>query len=205
MPRDSSETRRRIIAAADDLFYGEGIRSVGVDAIAERSGVTKKTLYYHFPSKDQLIAAYLEARDLPTLERYRHWFGETEGPLAAQVAGMFHRLAAWAQNPRWKGCGFARAAAELAGTPGHPALAVAGRHKKALEAWLAGLLAAEGLSRPDLLARQLMVLLDGAITAVLIHRDPGYAEAAGEAALRLIETAAARAAAPAGLSPPAAG
>ena len=69
--RDSAETRRRLIAAADHLFYGQGIRAVGVDAVAEAAGVTKRTLYYHFASKDDLIAAYLEERDLPTLGRYQ--------------------------------------------------------------------------------------------------------------------------------------
>ena len=67
MARDSTVTRAQIIQAADDLFYGAGIRSASVDAIAEKAGVTKRTLYYHFRSKDDLIAAYLAARDEPTL------------------------------------------------------------------------------------------------------------------------------------------
>ena len=70
MARDSTATRARIVDAAVGLFYGEGVRSVSVDAVAEKAGVTKRTLYYHFKSKDDLVAAYLEARDQPTLALY---------------------------------------------------------------------------------------------------------------------------------------
>ena len=70
------KTRDRIVAAADALFYTRGIREVSVDNVAEQAGVTKKTLYYHFRSKDDLIAAYLEARHEPALARYREWAGE---------------------------------------------------------------------------------------------------------------------------------
>lgn len=186
MGRDASETRKRIIEAADELFYGEGIQSVGVDAIAERAGVTKRTLYYHFRSKDELIAAYLEARDRPALERFRRWLDQSDGPLARQIAGMFARLGNRAREPEWKGCGFARAAAELAGLPGHPALRFAARHKKHFEAWMTDRLRQERVPDAAPLARQLMVLLDGAMTQMLIHRDPAYAQAAGRAAVTLL-------------------
>ena len=69
MARDVRATREQIIQAADALFYGEGIRSASMDAIAARASVTKRTIYYHFPSKDDLIAAYLTARDEPTFAR----------------------------------------------------------------------------------------------------------------------------------------
>jgi AcrR family transcriptional regulator len=183
----SMNTRNRILEAADELFYREGIRSVSVNTIAEKAGVTKRTLYYHFRSKDDLIAAYLEARDEPTLGRYRRWFEEFDGTVAERIAGMFGRLAVWAKSPRWKGCGFARAAAELAGAPGHPAIAVASRHKKCFEQLFVELLRSEGVSQSALVARQLMVLLDGAITEILIHHDYSYAEVAGDAAMTLIE------------------
>jgi AcrR family transcriptional regulator len=63
MPRSAIPTRERIVSAATKLFYGEGIRRVSVDAVAAKAGVTKRTLYYHFKSKDELVAAYLAARD----------------------------------------------------------------------------------------------------------------------------------------------
>jgi len=116
MVRDARATRERIVQAADALFYGEGIRSTSLDAIAAKAGVTKRTLYYHFPSKDDLIAAYLAARDEPTFARQAAWLDETKGNLPEQVIGLFENLARVMTTPRWKGCGFIRAAAELAGT-----------------------------------------------------------------------------------------
>jgi AcrR family transcriptional regulator len=186
MARDSTVTRAQIIQAADDLFYGAGIRSASVDAIAEKAGVTKRTLYYHFRSKDDLIAAYLAARDEPTLIRYAQWLEATQGTLPEQIAGVFGKLMRAARNPKWKGCGFLRAAAELANSPGHPALKVGSAHKKKFESWLAGRITAEGLDNATLRARQIMILLEGAVAQILIHRDPIYAQAAGQAAAMLL-------------------
>jgi len=175
-----------IIQAADDLFYGEGIRSASMDAIAERAGVTKRTLYYHFRSKDDLIAAYLRSRDEPTLNRYETWLDATRGTLAEQVIGVFQRLARVANVPKWKGCGFQRAAAELAGSPGHPALKIGSAHKKKFELWLANRITAEGLDNTALRARQVMIVLEGAVAQMLIHRDPAYVQAAGQIAAGLL-------------------
>jgi AcrR family transcriptional regulator len=186
MAQGARTTREQIIQAADILFYGEGIRSTSMDAIAARAGVTKRTIYYHFPSKDELIAAYLAARDEPTFSRQAGWLDETKGDLPEQVLGLFENLARAMNTPRWKGCGFIRAAAELAGTPGHPALKIGSAHKKRLEAWLEGRIAAKGLRDPALRARQVMILLDGAAAQALIHRDPAYALAAGQAAAALV-------------------
>lgn len=178
-------TRSRIVAAADALFYADGLRSVSVDAIAERAGVTKRTLYYHFRSKDDLVAAYLAARDRPTVERYRKWLGRT-GRLPDRIMAMFTELAAYADRPKWRGCGFTRAAVELAGQPGHPAVLMAADHKTRFETWLAEELRGGGVADPGLVARQLMILLDGAIAQMLIHRDVSYALAAGKAAVAIV-------------------
>ena len=115
-------TRERIIQAAGKLFYGEGIRAVSLDAVAEKAGVTKRTLYYHFRSKDDLIAAYLETRDQPNLALFKRWFSETGGNVAEKVEGIFRNLARSARHPRWKGCGFLRTSVELVNLPGHPAM-----------------------------------------------------------------------------------
>jgi AcrR family transcriptional regulator len=183
-------TREQIIEAADSLFYGEGIRSASMDAIAAKAGLTKRTLYYHFRSKDDLIAAYLAARDGPTLARYAGWLDATDGSLAQQIAGFFRKLARVAKDASWKGCGFLRAAAELASTPGHPALKIGSAHKKKFEVWLEGCIAAEGLDDAALRARQVVILLDGAVAQMLIHRDPAYALAAGQVAAALVTKAA---------------
>src|SRR5258708_30559152 len=91
-----------------------------MDAIGAKASVTKRTIYYHFSSKDDLIAAYLTARDEPTFARQAAWLDETKGDLPEQVLGLFENLARAMNTPRWKGCGFIRAAAELAGPSGHP-------------------------------------------------------------------------------------
>jgi AcrR family transcriptional regulator len=188
MPPNADQTRERIIAAAARLFYNEGIRAASVDAVAERAGVTKKTLYYHFRSKDELIAAYLESRDQPTLELYARWFEATKGSTEDKLRGLFAEFARSADTPRWKGCGFLRTTAELANTPGHPAIKAGAAHKKRFEAWLADALAGEGVDEAAAIARKIVVLLDGAATVMLIHRDPAYVEAAGDLAASLVKS-----------------
>ena len=177
----------RILNAANRLFYAEGIRAVSVDAVAEKAGLTKKTLYYHFRSKDDLIAAYLASRDQPNLALYRTWYDEADGGTADKIEAMFLSLAQAARHPKWKGCGFLRTAAELANMPGHPAMKVGAAHKKAFEAWLSDTLREAGFARHDPLARQIVLLMDGAFSTVLVHRDPEYIEAAGAAARALLE------------------
>src|SRR5262249_45439102 len=99
MGKTSVPTRDRILEAATKLFYGEGIRAVSVDAVAAKAGVTKRTFYYHFRSKDDLVAAYLEIRDQPNLAMFQRWFAGTDGDLADKVAGIFHELARFVTNP----------------------------------------------------------------------------------------------------------
>jgi AcrR family transcriptional regulator len=182
----TTSTRARIIQAASDLFYAEGIRAVSVDAVAERAGVTKKTLYYHFRSKDELVEAYLVARDSPNLAAFARWFDRAEGALPERVAAVFLAIGRQARNKNWKGCGFLRTAAELANMPGHPAIKVGAAHKKRVEDWFAACLAEAGLSDAVVLGRQLRLLMDGLFSALLFHRDPAYAEAAADAARRLV-------------------
>ena len=189
MPASSVTTRERIVSAAARLFYDKGIRNVGVDAVAAKAGITKRTLYYHFTSKDDLIAAYLAARDQPNLALFRRWFDETQGDIAAKIEAIFRNLAVAARHPRWKGCGFLRTAAELADLPGHPALKIGAAHKKRFEDWLRLELEREALADAGLLARQVVLLLDGSFAVVLLHRDPDYMEAAGKAAATLVTTA----------------
>lgn len=186
MTRDASVTRRRLIAAADALFYGQGIRAVGVDAIAEAAGVTKRTLYNHFASKDELIAAYLEERDLPTLGSYQAVVLNAAEPAARWIQRIFERLERNAAAASWRGCSFLRAASEFANLPGHPARVIAARHKKRFEGWLADMLVADGFAEAPILARQLMILFDGAVAQILVHREPAYARSAAEAAAALL-------------------
>ena len=188
---ESLSTRERIVSAANRLFYREGIRAVSVDAVAEEAGITKRSLYYHFKSKDDLVAAYLEYRDQPNLAAYMRWFSDTEGSTADKMAGIFDRLAKSAAHPKWKGCGFLRTSAELANLPGHPAITLGAAHKKRIEAWIASCLEADGILEAETTARQIRLLLDGCFAVVMLHRDPSYMQTAALAA-RVLRSSAPR-------------
>jgi len=186
-------TRERIVAAANRLFYREGIRAVSVDAVAEEAGLTKRSLYYHFRSKDDLIAAYLDYRDQPNLDAYKRWYGEAEGDVGDKIAAIFDKLATAAAHPKWKGCGFLRTSAELASLPGHPAIVVGAAHKKKIERWIGTCLADAGIDGAELLASQIILLLDGCFAVVMLHREPAYLHSAALAARSLISSAARKA------------
>ncbi len=192
MPDTPALTRDRLIDAAARLFYDEGIRAVSMDAVAEKAGVTKRTLYYHFRSKDDLVAAYLKGRDQPNLAPFQRWFAQAEGDIADKIAGIFHNLARSARHPRWKGCGFLRTSVELVTLPGHPAMVAARAHKTRVENWLGSELETAGLTDSARVARQIILLLDGAFAVVLLHRDPAYMETAADAAIVLIRSALAK-------------
>jgi AcrR family transcriptional regulator len=189
MTSSPTTTRERIISAASSLFYNEGIRAVSVDAVAEKAGLTKRTLYYHFRSKDDLVAAYRAARDQPNLALFKRWFTEAAGGLPAKVQAIFNHLARNAGHPKWKGCGFLRTSAELANLPGHPAIKIGAAHKKKFEAWLRATFEEAGIAGASPLARQILLLLDGSFAVVQLHRDPSYMQSAGEAAFSLIAAA----------------
>lgn len=191
MTRPAETARDRILTAANKLFYAEGIRAVSLDTIAEKAGITKKTVYYHFKSKDDLIEAYLASRDQPNLTQFRKWYSDAEGGLPEKVEAIFRQVARAARHPKWKGCGFLRTAGELANMPGHPAMKVGAAHKKKFEAWMAAEFEEAGLANATALARHVVLLLDGAFSTILVHRDAAYAEAAGEAARTLVAAAAA--------------
>ncbi|TGV74032.1 TetR family transcriptional regulator, partial [Mesorhizobium sp. M2D.F.Ca.ET.145.01.1.1] len=94
---------------------------------------------------------------------------------------IFTNLARATRHPKWKGCGFLRTAAELASMPGHPAVEVGARHKSNFETWLATELSGDDIEGPQALAREIVLLIDGCFSIMLIHRNPDYVEAAGRA------------------------
>src|SRR5262252_2663206 len=115
------DMKERILETADKLFYLQGIRAVGVDTIAAEAGISKRTLYNHFPSKDALILAYLERRlrELTSADA-----GLAELPPAEQILRVFERLERTIGRHGFRGCPFVNAVAEI-GEPGHNANAVA--------------------------------------------------------------------------------
>lgn len=186
MARPAKNTRERILAAAYGLLYREGFARVSVDAIAAAAGLTKRTLYYHFESKDALVAAVLEAQHGRALERIQSWASGAPDDPDELVEALFGKLAAWAGEAQWAGSGFTRIAMELADLPGHPARVAARQHKAAVEAWLATRLGAMNVGAPRETARGLMLLVEGCLSLILIHGDTSYAGAAAGAAKRLL-------------------
>jgi len=187
MPRSSDQTRRRILDGAYRLFRRQGYSRVSMDEIAAAAQVTKRTLYYHFESKDQLLARVLEDQHLLAVAAFRTFGDRLSGSPRAIIDGLFRELAVWADRPRWAGSGFTRLVIELADLPGHPARLIARRHKAMLEALLAELLARSGLERAAEVAREIWLLSEGAISLMLVHGDRSYAAAAAGAAIALID------------------
>lgn len=177
-----SETRDRILKMAYQLFYERGFTRISMDAVAARAGITKRTLYNHFESKDALFGEMLKRQSGLAVERVRTWASAREGSAAELIDGIFAGLTAWSAKKRWEGSGFTRLALELADLPGHPARTAARRHKAAIEQVLTEELHRRGRKRAEQTARTIVLLTEGATILTLIHGDRAYIGAAAEAA-----------------------
>jgi len=181
--RSKPRTRQRILDAAFGLFWRQGFLRVSMDDIAARAGITKRALYQHFPSKDDLMATTLAHSSKLAIERLRAF--PRSGKPEAFIDAFFADLSEWAAKPKWSGGGFTRVVVELADLRGHPARAIARNHKAAVEHWLADGLAGDTSSRREH-AREVMLLTEGAMALMLIHGDRSYAQTAARAAKRLM-------------------
>jgi AcrR family transcriptional regulator len=177
-------TRLRILDAAFGLFWRQGFLRVSMDDIAARAGITKRALYQHFRSKDDLMAETLAHSSKLAMERLRRF--PRAGTPEKFVDAFFAELAAWASKPRWSGGGFTRAVVELADLRGHPARAIARSHKTAVEQWIADGLKVGHVSSSRERAREIMLLTEGSMALMLIHGDRSYARTAANAAKRLL-------------------
>jgi AcrR family transcriptional regulator len=153
--------RQRILDTASGMFYRDGVRAVGIDAIIARSGVAKMSLYRNFPSKDALVAAWLEDRNAFFWRRWDHSEASRAGDPRGQLEAILDMVAATVSRPRWRGCPFLNTGTEFP-APAHPAHAVILAHKRAVRTRLRTLAAAAAARDPDLLAQQLQLLIDGA-------------------------------------------
>jgi AcrR family transcriptional regulator len=179
---EKPDMKQRILETADRLFYLHGIRAIGVDTVAAEIGISKRTLYNHFPSKDDLIRAYLGRRSvtMPPSDR---------SPLE-QILGTFDSLERRFGARDFRGCPFVNAVAEL-GAEDHAVRKIATAFKDGRRARFRELLQQLGATDADAdrLATQLQLLVDGAIAADLVHNDPSMAVAAKQAASVLLEGA----------------
>ena len=153
--------RQRILDTASEMFYREGIRAVGVDAIIARAGVAKMSLYRNFPSKDALVTAWLEDRNALFWRRWERAEAMCSGDPRAQLEAILDMVAATASHPKWRGCPFLNTGTEFP-EPEHPARAVILANKRAVYERLQALAAAAGACDSTLLAQQLQLLIDGA-------------------------------------------
>ena len=156
-PPELTPGARRIVEAASELFYRHGIHAVGVDTIARESGITKRTLYDRFGSKDALVTAYLQVRHQAWWDHLEERIAQTSSPRVLTVFDVY------AQGACDRGCPFLNAAGELA--VDHPGYRVVRAHKRAVRERLADLVSVDHphVADPGLMAEQLFLLLEGAI------------------------------------------
>ena len=186
MPRDARVTRERILTAAHLMFFRRGFARVNMNEIAKAAGLTKRTLYHHFDSKDSLLEAMLEHQHQLSAQTYARHFSETGGGIDEFVARLFDDLEDWAKKKDFLGSGFTRLATELGDMRGHPAMRLAHLHKTTIEALFAQGLKIRGEANAAMLAREIWVVLEGAMIMALLHRDSGYVSVARGAALKLV-------------------
>ena len=182
-----SAARERILETAFALFYARGIRAVGVDLIIAESGVAKATFYKHFPSKDDLVVAYLDKVDGVWSGQLRD-AAQAAGPdPAGQLVGMFDALSNACRREGYRGCAFLNAAAESQpGTVVHDRTVA---HKTAVRAWVRTLAERAGAPDPASLARSLTLLLDGGLASGSLDADPDAPAVAKASARALVDAA----------------
>jgi len=174
------DMKERILQTADRLFYLEGIRAIGVDTIAAEIGISKRTLYNHFPSKDALISAYLQRRFVIAKP--------SEKSPIEQILGYFDALERRFAAKDFRGCPFVNAVAEL-GPKDRAVKKIATAFKESRRLWFRDLLVALGATDAEALATQLQLLIDGSIALDLVRDDPTMARAAKDAARVLLVNA----------------
>ncbi len=183
-PPQADSPRERILETASRLFSRDGYRAVGVDTIIAESGVAKMTLYKYFPSKDALIAAFLERAN----DSFWTWFnGLTTGIESPrnQLEVAFDGVAKLASSPACAGCSFMHAAAEFP-DPAHPGHAVALAHKRSVLEWLRDKAIRAGARDPDGLAQDLSFVLDGAWAVARMFGPGNHAGRVAQSARALI-------------------
>ncbi|MFE4519305.1 TetR/AcrR family transcriptional regulator [Kitasatospora sp. NPDC056783] len=186
---EQEDPRTRILDAAEELFYGQGVQAVGMDAVRAASGLTMRRVYQHFPSKGDLVEAYLLRRDGRWRASLAEYVSRTGGSPRGQLLAVFDWLGRWFAEPGFRGCAFVNALGELGATsPG--VVAAARHHKTEFGSYLAAL--AEAAGAPPATAVHLTLLAEGAITGAAVHGDPTAAADAKEAAGMLLDAAPAR-------------
>jgi len=184
-PKGELSARERILATANELFYRDGIHATGVDTVVERSGVSKTSLYRAFRSKDELIAAFATERD----QSFWAWWDRveerhTEDPRALLEA-LLSRIAKLIGHSSYRGCAFLNLATEFP-DPNHPGRVVAAGNKEEMRRRLATIVAELGVSDPDRVASQLVLLINGAMVIGLVAVPADLKDELVDAAMKLL-------------------
>jgi AcrR family transcriptional regulator len=178
--------RERLLASANELFYDEGVHTVGIDRIIEHAGVAKASLYNTFGSKDELVRAYLEGRQDSVTQRIMRAVDRHDTPRERLLA-VFDGQGELFARPGYRGCAFARACAES--HPGDLAEQAFDGYRTWVRELLTGLAVDAGAPEPASLARQLHLLYEGAAQSARMDHDPGVAATARAAAALLLDAA----------------
>lgn len=165
-PAAATSTRVRLLDAAAQLFYQQGV-NVGVEALCRTAGVSKRSMYQLFDSKDEVVAASLE-RSAPAYQAALLPAADDDRPPRARILHVFERLEELTATPDFRGCPFVATAVELK-SPEHPASLIARRHKDALTSFFQQEAERGGAHDPTLLARQLTVVFDGSSARAVVQ------------------------------------
>jgi AcrR family transcriptional regulator len=179
-----TSARERLLAAADELFYNEGVQTVGIDRIIEHAGVAKASLYNIFGSKEELVHAYLESRQASTSERITRTLTRFRTP-RDRLLGVFDAQGELFTDPEFNGCAFVSASAEA--THGSSIEQAADEYRAWVRTLFTDLAKEAGFADPDAVARQLHLLYDGASLSARMDRDPTSATTARAAAAAILD------------------
>ena len=181
-----ASARERLLAAADELFYEEGIHVVGIDRVIDKAGVAKATLYSTFGNKEGLVLAYLEARLERRQARVNAAISKAEAP-RDRVLAVFDVLCAYINDPRFHGCADINASAES--EPGSAVEAAVQSSRRWRRSLFVDLVRDAGVKDPEPLARQLEMLYDGAMVAARVDHDDDDVKVAKKTAAALLDAA----------------
>ena len=184
---DRASARDRLLAAATELFYREGVRSVGIDRVIEHAGVAKGSLYNAFGSKEELIRAYLEGRHTRTRERMARELATRFRTPRERLVGVFEVQGMTFTEPDFCGCAFVGASAQS--EPGGAVEQVSEDYRTWVRSLFLDLAYAAEAPDPETLARQLVLLYDGAGISAWMDHDPDAAKASAAAAATLVDAA----------------
>jgi len=185
MNKNITNTREKILATAEELIYQNGIHATGMDLLVKTSGVARKSIYHHFTNKDEVAAAALNARDVRWMAWFRRECDKAQTP-RERILNIFTVLKRWFESEGYRGCAFINTAGEV-GNPDDPVRQIARLHKQKLLDYLLELTGQLNTPQPLPLARQLLILIEGAITMSRVMGDYRAADDAREVAQLLLK------------------